>query len=399
MSLHKKLQHIFSAEKDVQETRYINIQLLCKSLWKTNLFNFIIDVTDKIPINFWISKNTVVVYSNHKTFLDGNYCDLILANKILKFLVTEKKIVLPVFWKELNTILPYFAIEYIEKGITETKKPIFVPSKFFSQATYFDNTLGAVEIFPNYESIRILLRFVQKINFYDPIQFLKIIYPKMLDDKGNPLFIDINSKETFNTILMAKQNLIFPDKPDNIGLNCKNILMDSFVFQKLISFFGTNSIPTHTTNYSHKYNFASYRKIKFNLMDAPSFLTSVEHLNIFTQGRRNINRLKLKRKVPEPVNKIEDISIIPIELKANKIIDEKVLLRSKPKDLTPAQIKTRRSIMNRNRYQESKKDDISVLDNKTYTIKNNDIHNINDSYILATSHMYLSHKQQKLRTN
>lgn len=56
MSLHKKLQDIFSAEKDVQETRYINIQLLCKSLWKTNLFNFIIDVTDKIPINLWITK-------------------------------------------------------------------------------------------------------------------------------------------------------------------------------------------------------------------------------------------------------------------------------------------------------------------------------------------------------
>ena len=82
MSLHKKLQDIFSDEKDEQETRYINIQLLCKSLWKTNLFNFIDDVTDKIPINFWISKNTVVVYSNHKTFLDGKYCGLILAIKI-----------------------------------------------------------------------------------------------------------------------------------------------------------------------------------------------------------------------------------------------------------------------------------------------------------------------------
>ena len=97
MSLHKKLQDIFSAEKDVQETRYINIQLLCKSLWKTNLFNFIDDVTDKIPINFWISTNTVVVYSNHKTFLDGNYCDLILANKILKFLVTEKNCITSFF--------------------------------------------------------------------------------------------------------------------------------------------------------------------------------------------------------------------------------------------------------------------------------------------------------------
>ena len=55
--------------------------------------------------------------------------------------------------------------------------------------------------------------------------------------------------------------------------------------------------------------------------------------------------------------------------------------------------------MDRNRYQESKKDDISVLDNKTYTIKNNDIHNIDDSYLLASPPRYLSHKQQKLRSN
>ena len=56
-----------------------------------------------------------------------------------------------------------------------------------------------------------ILRYVQNINFYDPIQFLKITYPQILDDAGNPLFINTNNKETFYKILTAKQNLIFPD--------------------------------------------------------------------------------------------------------------------------------------------------------------------------------------------
>ena len=66
MSLLKTFKDILSDEKDEQKTRYINIQLLCKSLWKTHQFDFDKDVANAIPNHFWTSTNTIVVFSKPK---------------------------------------------------------------------------------------------------------------------------------------------------------------------------------------------------------------------------------------------------------------------------------------------------------------------------------------------
>ena len=91
VDIHKQLFVLdVSEEKDELKTRYINIQLLCKSLWKTHQFDFDRDVANAISNHFWTTTNTIVVFSKPKTFLDGSYCDFLLANKILKYLVTKK---------------------------------------------------------------------------------------------------------------------------------------------------------------------------------------------------------------------------------------------------------------------------------------------------------------------
>ena len=56
MSLMKSFKSIFSEEKDEGKTRYINIQLLCKSLWKTHQFDFDKDVVNVIPNHFGLQQ-------------------------------------------------------------------------------------------------------------------------------------------------------------------------------------------------------------------------------------------------------------------------------------------------------------------------------------------------------
>ena len=260
MSLLKSFNDILSDEKDESNTLYINIKLLCNSLWKTNDFDFTRDIENKIPTIFWSSTNTIQVFSNPVTFLDGSYCDFVLAKKILCFLVTREKVFLPVHWKKLTIILPYFQLEYIQKNIREYKEPYFTPNKKITNESYRHTALGKVEIFPIQKSIPMLLRDIQKINFYDPLEYLNVTYPNFLDNRGTPLFVNINDKQHFFKILDEKNILVLPENLDSVGLNRKNFLLDSFRFQELISFFGNTNVHSNSNNYCSKNHFASYKK-------------------------------------------------------------------------------------------------------------------------------------------
>ena len=81
MSLLKLFNNILLDEREENNSIYINIELLCNSLWKTNDFDFTKDIENKIPTIFWSSTTTVQVFSNPATFLEGSYCDSILAKK------------------------------------------------------------------------------------------------------------------------------------------------------------------------------------------------------------------------------------------------------------------------------------------------------------------------------
>ena len=267
MSLLKLFNNILSDEREENNSIYINIELLCNSLWKTNDFDFTKDIENKIPTIFWSSTTTVQVFSNPATFLGGSYCDSILAKKILRFLVTREKVFLPVHWKKLNLILPFFELEYIQKNIKECKEQYFMKNRKITNESYRHTALGKVEIFPIQKSIPKLLKFTFKINFYDPIEYLNISFPNFLDNRGMPLFVNKNEKNHFFKILDEKNILVLPEKPDNVGLYRKHFLLDSFRFQELISFFEKTIEETNISNYCSDKHFASYKKMIFDTND------------------------------------------------------------------------------------------------------------------------------------
>ena len=158
------------------------------------------------PTYIWTRKfcEKNLKFSNPATFLEGSYCDSILAKKILRFFVTREKVFLPVHWKKLNLILPFFELEYIQKNIKECKEPYFMKNRKITNESYRHTALGKVEIFPIQKSIPKLLKFTFKINFYDPIEYLNISFPNFLDNRGMPLFVNKNEKNHFFKILDEK---------------------------------------------------------------------------------------------------------------------------------------------------------------------------------------------------
>ena len=379
MSLLKSFNDILSDEKDESNTLYINIKLLCNSLWKTNDFDFTRDIENKIPTIFWSSTNTIQVFSNPVNFLDGSYCDFVLAKKILRFLVTREKVFLPVHWKKLTTILPYFELEYIQKNIREYKEPFFTPNKKITNESYRHTALGKVEIFPIQKSIPMLLRDIQKINFYDPLEYLNVTYPNFLDNRGTPLFVNINDKQHFFKILDEKNILVLPENLDNVGLNRKIFLLDSFRFQELISFFGNTNVHSNSNNYCSKNHFASYKKLIFELNDTTE--------NNIKDSSQSDNELQVEHKID--LNNVSDLYLLTTKSK---------LLTSHQRELR-LKLKQKIYYKNRNNNQVSELN-IPSLSSENVVIKQVvDLENTNDLYLLNTKPKLLSPTQKKLRLN
>ena len=121
LSLPSTIINLQLNKKDNTDRRYINIELLSKSLWINSLFCFVTDITNELPINFINESKTFEVKSQKKTFLDGLYVELGLAKKIINWLFSIKKIVLPKICDNIGYILPYFELEYLVSGIKEIK--------------------------------------------------------------------------------------------------------------------------------------------------------------------------------------------------------------------------------------------------------------------------------------
>ena len=111
---------------------------------------------------------------------------------------------MPVNWKKMTIILPYFELGYIQKNIREYKEPYITFNKNISNESLIHTALGEIEIFPIRESIPMLLRDTFKINFYDPLEFLNITYPFLMTDSEKPLFVNKEEEIFFITFLTKR---------------------------------------------------------------------------------------------------------------------------------------------------------------------------------------------------
>ena len=68
MSLPSTIINLQLKQKDNTDKRYINIELLSKSLWINNFFCFFADITNELPINFINESKTFEVKSQKKSF-------------------------------------------------------------------------------------------------------------------------------------------------------------------------------------------------------------------------------------------------------------------------------------------------------------------------------------------
>ena len=352
MSLLKLCNIVFIDEKEDTNLQYINIDLLCNSFWKTNDFDFARDVGKNIPSIFWTSTNIIKVFSIPKSILGGFYCEFVLAKKILRFLITKQKLFMPVNWKKMTIILPYFELGYIQKNIREYKEPYITFNKNISNESLIHTALGEIEIFPIRESIPMLLRDTFKINFYDPLEFLNITYPFLMTDSGKPLFVNKEQEKLFHNVFNEKNFLDLPDKPDNVGLRRRHFLMDSFKYQDLISFFEISKVDIDTGNICSEHHFASYKKTLFGI---------------------NIISLDVSRE-----NQVSD----PVIDKTKKTEDHLIL--TKPKFQTPPQQLKRKKLKDRLRYTNKKKE-IGL---------NQNLERTTDDYLLNTKPRFLTSPQK-----
>ena len=72
--------------------------------------------------------------------------------------------------------------------------------------------------------------------------------------------------------------------------------MDSFVFQKMINLLHYNENQINYKVFTNELDYASYRQQHYVVDGIPKFLQTIEQINIFSQGKKAISRLKLKRK-------------------------------------------------------------------------------------------------------
>ena len=320
LSLPSTIINLQLKKKDNTDRRYINIELLSKSLWINSLFCFVTDITNELPINFINESKTFEVKSQKKTFLDGLYVELGLAKKIINWLFSIKKIVLPKICDNIGYILPYFELEYLVSGIKEIKCPQIKKKCNIMENSVFINSLGTFAIFPLSSTIPKLLRIIMNINFYSPYLFLDKNYPQVLGRDGVTTIFDKNDSNLFIKLLNAPQNITLESTYQKIGTLNNKVLMDSFVFQKMINLLHHNENQINYKVYTDELDYASYRQLHHIVDGIPKSIQTIEPINIYSQCKKAISRLKQKKKL---LNNNEPKSFVFL---TKKIVMESVLL-------------------------------------------------------------------------
>ena len=75
--------------------------------------------------------------------------------------------------------------------------------------------------------------------------------------------------------------------------------MDSFVFQKMINLLHYNENQINYKVFTNELDYASYRQQHYVVDGIPKKFQTIDQINIFSQGKKAISRLKLKRKTTE----------------------------------------------------------------------------------------------------
>ena len=308
ISIFKTILEIDYDEKETSTPTYVNIYLLTNSLWRTQPFDMDNDLRKIIPNHFWGYNNTFILRSNPITFLDGYYCDTNLAKRILKMLISNGKLLLPVSWKKLDLILSFFEGTYITKNITEYQRAEKIVLQNIPKGYELPNSLGMFQIFPVKSSIPQLLQQNTTLNFYNPLIFLRKITAIKWNNLGYPVFPNKLAEKEFMDIFNEPKIIKLKLNNDAIGLNRQNILMDSLVFQKLLLILDPCLLSHNDGDFSEQFTFASYRDTREHTPKLIINTTSSKQTVVSNQRPIKSSRLKLKRKKPiEPRDEVAQI--------------------------------------------------------------------------------------------
>ena len=76
--------------------------------------------------------------------------------------------------------------------------------------------------------------------------------------------------------------------------------MDSFVFQKMINLLHHNENQINYKVYTDELDYASYRQLHYIVDGIPKSIQTIEPINIYSQCKKAISRLKQNKKLLYP---------------------------------------------------------------------------------------------------